>query len=297
MTSFILFIEICKRRRLDPFSRQIYLTKRRNKDGGYDLAFVTSIDALRLIAQRSGCCAGIDDVVFSGRVRIGDIEAPAVAASTVNKLVGGQRCAFAASARWSEFYPEGRSGFLWRKMPHVMLGKVAEAAALRKAFPQDLSGLYSPEEMDQADRHVTASPAAPRTDRRVVEQLADLAAKWKSVHPDHAGDRGVRFSHGLRAVLGMDAQTLSTPSGWTIDAVETCRRALEQGDAQATTNSDELPTGSRESAWRQCELAHVDESEREAAWAEAVRAVAGDRIEDEITPDEWAVIEGSFLPF
>ena len=57
---------------------------------------------------------------------------------------------FTASALWMSYYPGDTQGYMWRRFPLLMLGKVAEALALRKAFLAQLSGLYIAEEMAQA---------------------------------------------------------------------------------------------------------------------------------------------------
>ena len=68
------------------------------------------------------------------------------------KIVNGVRCGFTASARMSEYRPkDSNMAFMWNKMPKLMLGKCAESLALRKAFPNELSGTYTNEEMEQAE--------------------------------------------------------------------------------------------------------------------------------------------------
>jgi phage recombination protein Bet len=50
----------------------------------------------------------------------------------------------------SEMVRKLETGGNWGKMPRVMLAKCAEAQALRKAFPEDLSSLYEASELDRA---------------------------------------------------------------------------------------------------------------------------------------------------
>jgi phage recombination protein Bet len=136
-----LFLYHAKRAGLDPLARQIYFVKRKGKG-----TIQVGIDGLRLIADRTGLYAGNDDAEFDS-----DAEGrPQRATVVVYKMVHGQRCPFSATARWEEYFPGEEQGFQWKKMPHVMLAKCAEAQALRKAFPMEMSGLYVHEEMEQA---------------------------------------------------------------------------------------------------------------------------------------------------
>jgi phage recombination protein Bet len=135
-----LYLYDCQRHGVHPLDRLLHFTKRSGK-----YTPITSIDLLRSRAADTGDLAGIDDPQYQGEPMAPDFRATV----TVWRIVQGQRCPFTATARWSEYKP-GENDFMWRKMPYLMLGKVSEALALRKAFPRQLSGLYAREEMDQA---------------------------------------------------------------------------------------------------------------------------------------------------
>ena len=144
-----LFLYTAKRTGLDPLARQIHFVKRKGQ-----MAIQTAIDGYRVIADRTGQLAGIDDAVYDSE----DVDHPNKASVTVYKMIAGQRCGFTGTARWSEYYPGDAQGFMWKKMPYLMLAKCAEALALRKAFPADLSGIYTDDEMQQADRQENNTP-------------------------------------------------------------------------------------------------------------------------------------------
>ncbi|MCK9569296.1 phage recombination protein Bet [Candidatus Pacearchaeota archaeon] len=156
---FATFRYAIERFQLDPFANQIYAVIRSVKiNEGYEkkLTIQTGIDGFRLIADRSGKYAGNDDPSFDRKID------PNIATVSVYKIVAGLRCPFTASARWDQYFPGEKQGKMWLKMPHLMLGKCAEALALRKAFPAELSGLYTTEEMAQADKATELSPGPPQ---------------------------------------------------------------------------------------------------------------------------------------
>lgn len=146
-----LFINQCNRTGLDPFSRQIHAVKRWNSQSKREeMAIQTGIDGFRLIAERTERYVPGREPSYTTAPDGSVISATAY----VKKLARGEWHEVAATAFWSEYVQtnkEGQPTRFWSRMPHLMLAKCAEALALRKAFPMELSGLYTTEEMGQAD--------------------------------------------------------------------------------------------------------------------------------------------------
>ena len=141
-----LFMHQCIRTGMDPFSRQIYWMK----VGGKPVV-ITSIDGFRLVASRSGHYQGQTPPQWCGRDgKWRDIwldrEPPAGARVGVYRA-GFKEPLYGVAA----FSSYNRGHGQWKQMPDVMLSKCAEALALRKAFPNDLSGLYTSDELPQGD--------------------------------------------------------------------------------------------------------------------------------------------------
>jgi phage recombination protein Bet len=192
-----LFAYACQRTGLDPFSKQIYAIKRGGK-----MTIQAGIDGLRAIAERTGQLDGSEtywcgddgdwrDVWLSNK--------PPAAAKTIIHRKGAQH-PFVGVARFAD-YNAGQG--LWSKMGATMIAKCSEALALRKAFPADMSGVYSTDEMQQAEVEpvtvtTTAAPALARAgDAKVfaagkaaiakadtLDKLQEVVARMDKRKPD-----------------------------------------------------------------------------------------------------------------
>lgn len=207
---FDLFIEICKQQELDPFKKQIYAqVYNKDKKDKRQIVIVTSIDGYRSKAQR---CADYRPAEEETKFEIDPaVKNPnsnplGLVRAVVRVFKFGpdkQWYPVVGEARWDEFapleqgfdevdkgetWPDGnpkktrvpngkatlKTG-AWKTMPHVMLSKCAEAQALRRGWPDVMSGLYVQEEMARVELDMTATEVVEQYDKE--ERLRRTASK------------------------------------------------------------------------------------------------------------------------
>lgn len=232
------FLAHCRRTGLDPIARQIYAIYRGGKWG-----IQISIDGARLVAERSGQYEGqtsvqwTDDGVTWVDVWLKDSPPRAARVGVYRR---GFREPLYAVANWDSYvvtkdeWENGRKtgrvvvSDMWQKFGPLMLGKCAEMLALRKAFPQDLSGLYTTEEMGQAQgAHEPEKPQErPQEAAPVVAAVVAPDVDWAARIADAGDIESLRDVY--RAAQRAGAMAVELGSGETVETVETALWARQR---------------------------------------------------------------------
>jgi phage recombination protein Bet len=171
---FQMFIHVCKKTGLDPAMKQIHPVKRwDSKLKKETMTVQTGIDGYRLIAERTGRYAPGREPTY----QYNDGKLISATAYVKKQTVDGTWHEIAASAFFEEYVQRTKEGHptnFWQKMAHNQLAKCAEALALRKAFPGDLSGIYTKEEMLQSETVDLPTPPVVKISEEEVEELKSI---------------------------------------------------------------------------------------------------------------------------
>ncbi|MQA76586.1 MAG: phage recombination protein Bet [Solirubrobacterales bacterium] len=284
-----LFCRQIERTGLDPFARQIYVvyrySRRRRRE---EMSIETSIDGLRLIAERTGAYEGQTRPYWCGedgawRESWPGSEPPVAATVGVHKC-GAREATWATAhfVEYAEFWNDsGKPKGFYVSMPRNQLSKCAEALALRKAFPAELSGLYTTEEMARADADV-----AP--------QSVDRASGELTPSP------GTEESEGGGAPERIDAAEgeVATPPSEGMRAIATAGPAAPAQHRQALRDRMAAAGVSREAVAKLASLyfsqSRADRltEEQVGELAELVEAIGAGQIADATLKAQLAKAEG-----
>lgn len=232
VTSVMMALDYCKRRKLDVFKHPVHIVPIWNSKAGENGkgAMVETIwpgiNELRTTAIRTGQYAGMDVPVFGptisekfeGKIKkwangsaswetvTADVTFPEWCQITVYRTLGGNRVPFPGPrVFWLETYARLRNdcevpNSMWEKRANGQLEKCAEAAALRRAFPEELGSDYSIDEIGAFTTHAptdvtgdgsaTTAPLEPKRGDFQEQPSTGAATSGAPAKDGRPGDKG-----------------------------------------------------------------------------------------------------------
>lgn len=257
------FLHECKRSNLDPFTRQIYLEARwDSRKERYNFTTVTSIDGYRIMAQRTGEYAGQDGPYWcgpDGRWKDVWLSNQPPSAAKIGIYRNGFVKPLYTVAKFSSYAKmwNGEPQALWKTMPDLMIAKCAEALGLRKAFPNDLSGVYTAEEMQQANNNLAEHPTPiEQQETDIEERYTDIVKELTNLIATKIDDTNAvkirddyRSMHKTVKELGIDTRSYGEAQTLIEAITEHGMLAAAVADQENITDTYVLSMNSPNTAW------------------------------------------------
>jgi phage recombination protein Bet len=285
-----VFLTYAQRTGLDPFARQIYLIGRRvrDPDGQWRKRWTiqVGIDGFRIVAKRSGKYRGQTPAQWCGPdgqwrdVWLDDGPPAAARAGVLHADFDQPLYAVATWAQYAALNAKGDATGLWPRMGPLMLHKCAEALALRRAFPNDLSGIYIAEEMEQSGPAELPVPPVPRAfdemlaDAIAAETVEQLQAVWREAAACGVLDADVtnhttgEVSSFRDYIIGLvnDVKTETEPAA-ADPAIGADSSATPQSDSEQQQREDAARDGELDNRGTDQEIHDAEIVDKDDPWA------------------------------
>lgn len=175
----MMFLQLCKYRRLNPFLREAYLIK----FGTQPATMVVGKDTFTTRAAANPACTGWEAGVVVIKKDGGIEERKGTLVLPGESLVGGWAKAYRkdwtvpieVTVSLQEYMRmrDGKPMANWATMPATMIRKVALVQALREAMPSEFGGMYAPEEMPVDANKLDDAPVVIDVESSTEEEPAE----------------------------------------------------------------------------------------------------------------------------
>lgn len=185
-----MFLNLCRHQHLNPFLREAYCIKYGNNPAQMVVGKDTFIKRARHRKDFDGFKAGVLIQTKDGEIieREGSFRAPGenLLGGWAKVYIKGMSTPYYAAVEWGEYVQlkDGRPNKMWASKPTTMIRKVALSQALREAFPDDMGGLYEPEEINTVDMDDLPEEPIPMPKKEQNEAAERVEAEVIEADPD-----------------------------------------------------------------------------------------------------------------
>ena len=247
--SILLAVDYCKARKLDILKKPCHIvpmsvTDAKTGNKNWRDVIMPGIYEQRITAFRTGQMAGQDEPVFGDTVTFRGIEAPEWCRVTVYRFINNERCAFSHTEYFSEACAttkEGKPNSMWSKRPRGQLAKCAEAGALRKAFPDELGGVITADEVNEEPINQHSAATSDNSSTVIETQSVELITPEQLEQMKSLIDVTKSNEHSLLAYAGNVESLEKITKSKAEEVIGMLLSKLNKQQVQDESNDEDIP--------------------------------------------------------